>query len=102
MLNTLIRRLIQMIFVMFGISVIVFLIFFAGSADRIYLFLNWSYATQIWIYRVLVFALPLFVFFVTRKVCRELQGIESVELARERELAGSRVAGADALSRTPG
>src|SRR3954469_7652623 len=29
MLNTLIRRLIQMIFVMFGISVIVFLIFFA-------------------------------------------------------------------------
>ena len=80
----------------------VFLIFFAGSADRIYLFLNWSYATQIWIYRVLVFALPLFVFFVTRKVCRELQGIESVELARERELSGSRVAGADALSRTPG
>jgi ubiquinol-cytochrome c reductase cytochrome b subunit len=80
----------------------VFLIFFAGSADRIYLFLNWSYASEIWIYRVLVFALPLFVFFVTRKVCRELQGIESVELARERELAGSRVAGADALSRTPG
>src|SRR6185437_6076325 len=80
----------------------IFLIFFAGSADRIYLFLNWSYATQIWIYRVLVFALPLFVFFVTRKVCRELQGIESVELARERELSGSRVAGADALSRTPG
>ena len=29
MLNTLIRRLIQMVFVMFGISVIVFLIFFA-------------------------------------------------------------------------
>src|ERR1043165_7943865 len=29
MLNTLIRRLVQMIFVMFGISVIVFLIFFA-------------------------------------------------------------------------
>src|SRR5215475_6011526 len=29
MLNTLIRRLIQMIFVMFGISVVVFLIFFA-------------------------------------------------------------------------
>ena len=29
MLNNLIRRLVQMVFVMFGISVIVFLIFFA-------------------------------------------------------------------------
>jgi ubiquinol-cytochrome c reductase cytochrome b subunit len=69
----------------FGVAFLlwVFLIFFAGSADRIYLFLGWSYVTQIWIYRVLVFVLPLVVFFITRRVCRELQRIEQVENTRE-------------------
>jgi ubiquinol-cytochrome c reductase cytochrome b subunit len=69
----------------FGVAFLlwVFLIFFAGSADRIYLFLDWSYVTQIWIYRVLVFVLPLVVFFITRRVCRELQRIEQVENTRE-------------------
>jgi ubiquinol-cytochrome c reductase cytochrome b subunit len=80
----------------------VFLVFLAGSADRVYLFLNWSYATQIWVYRALVIFLPIIVFLITRRVCRELQRIEAVELTRTRELAGSRVAGADALSRTSG
>jgi ubiquinol-cytochrome c reductase cytochrome b subunit len=80
----------------------VFLIFFAGSADRTYLFLGWSYQTQIWIYRVLAFVLPVAVFLITRRVCRELQLIESVEQMRERELSSSRVAGPDALSRTTG
>jgi ubiquinol-cytochrome c reductase cytochrome b subunit len=59
------------------------LIFFAGAADRIYVFLNWSYNTQIWIFRGLVFVAPPVVFFVVRRVCRELQGIERVEDVRE-------------------
>jgi ubiquinol-cytochrome c reductase cytochrome b subunit len=57
----------------------VFLIFFAGAADRVYLFLNWSYNTQIWIYRGLVFVLPVVVFVLVRRVCRELQMAERVE-----------------------
>jgi ubiquinol-cytochrome c reductase cytochrome b subunit len=61
----------------------VFLIFLAGSADRIYLFLGWSYQAQIWIYRGLVWVLPLAVFFIIRRVCRELQAIEQVERTRE-------------------
>ena len=61
----------------------VFLIFFAGSADRIYLFLNWSYNTQIWIYRVLVFVLPVVVFVIVRRICRELQAAERVEEIQE-------------------
>jgi ubiquinol-cytochrome c reductase cytochrome b subunit len=61
----------------------VFLIFLAGSADRIYLFLGWSYQAQIWIYRVLVWVLPVLVFFIVRRVCRELQEIEQVERTRE-------------------
>jgi ubiquinol-cytochrome c reductase cytochrome b subunit len=68
----------------FGVAFLlwVFLIFFAGSADRVYLFLGWSYQEQIWIYRGLVWVLPLVAFFVTRRVCRELQAIELVERRR--------------------
>jgi ubiquinol-cytochrome c reductase cytochrome b subunit len=67
------------------------LIFLAGSADRTYVSLGWSYVTQIWIYRVLVFVAPVAIFFVTRRVCRELQAIEVVEARRkEAELAAAR------------
>jgi quinol---cytochrome-c reductase cytochrome b subunit len=61
----------------------VFLIFFAGASDRVYLFLGWSYQTQIWVYRVAVWVVPLFVFFVTRRICRELLGNEVIEADRE-------------------
>jgi ubiquinol-cytochrome c reductase cytochrome b subunit len=61
----------------------VFLIFFAGAADRIYLFLNWSYNTQIWIYRGLVWVAPLVVFFIVRAACRRLQEFERVSEVQE-------------------
>jgi ubiquinol-cytochrome c reductase cytochrome b subunit len=60
----------------------VFLVFFVGSADRVYLFLGWSYQAQIWVYRVAVWALPLVVFFLIRRVCRELLESERIEAAR--------------------
>jgi ubiquinol-cytochrome c reductase cytochrome b subunit len=67
------------------------LIFLAGSADRAYVSLGWSYVTQIWIYRVLVIVAPIVIFFVTRRVCRELQVIEVVERDRhEAEEAAAR------------
>jgi ubiquinol-cytochrome c reductase cytochrome b subunit len=72
----------------------VFLIFVAGSADRTYLFLGWSYQEQIWIYRVLVWVLPLVVFFSVRRLCRELQAIERVEEDRELAEAEARTASA--------
>jgi len=73
----------------------VFLIFFAGSADRVYLFLGWSYQEQIWIYRGLIWVLPIVVFFITRGVCRELQAIERVEKRRElAEMEAEAAAGA--------
>jgi ubiquinol-cytochrome c reductase cytochrome b subunit len=61
----------------------VFLIFFAGAADRIYLFLGWSYEAQIWVYRVLVVVLPIVVFVITRKTCRELLAAERIEERRQ-------------------
>jgi ubiquinol-cytochrome c reductase cytochrome b subunit len=80
----------------FGVAFLlwVFLIFFAGAADRIYLFLGWSYQEQIWVYRGLVWVLPLVAFFVTRSVCRELQAIERVEEVREAAEAEAQAASA--------
>ena len=62
----------------------VFLIFFAGSADRVYVFLGISYVGQIWAYRGLVFVLPLIVLFVTRKACLALQRAERIEAEQHR------------------
>jgi ubiquinol-cytochrome c reductase cytochrome b subunit len=61
------------------------LVFVAGSADRIYVTFFVSYNWQIWIYRVAVWALPVVVLFVTRRVCLELQASDRVE--RQRKLA---------------
>jgi ubiquinol-cytochrome c reductase cytochrome b subunit len=60
----------------------VFLVFAAGSADRVTVWLGIDYATQIWIYRVVVWAAPVVVFFVVRRVCRELVAGERVEAQR--------------------
>jgi ubiquinol-cytochrome c reductase cytochrome b subunit len=48
-------------------------VFFAGSADRLFLQLQIPYTTQIWIYRAAVFVLPVIAFFVTKRVCDELR-----------------------------
>jgi ubiquinol-cytochrome c reductase cytochrome b subunit len=67
------------------------LIFLAGSADRAYVSLGWGYIAQIWVYRALVVFAPFVVFFVTRRVCRELQAIERVDAQRhEAEEAAAR------------
>ena len=68
----------------------VFLIFFAGSADRLYVFFGLSYEGQIWVYRVTVLLLPLVVFFVTRRICRELQRSDEIERRREQAEEESR------------
>jgi quinol---cytochrome-c reductase cytochrome b subunit len=61
-----------------AIVVWVFLVFMAGSADRVYVFLGLSYSHQIWAYRIAVVVLPIVTFFVTRRVCRELLAGEVV------------------------
>jgi ubiquinol-cytochrome c reductase cytochrome b subunit len=62
----------------------VLLIFFSGSADRALVFFGLSYPAQIWAYRVLVWTLPIAVFFIARRVCVELQAAERTERERER------------------
>src|SRR5207248_11094294 len=68
-----------------GFFTFVFIVFFAGAADRVYLFLGWSYQAQIWVYRIGAIVLPFVVYFVTRRVCHELQ--ESDRIERDREAA---------------
>jgi ubiquinol-cytochrome c reductase cytochrome b subunit len=60
------------------------LIFISGSADRADVFFGIDYVSQVWFYRVAVIVLPLLVFFVTLRVCRELRRGEEIEHERER------------------
>jgi ubiquinol-cytochrome c reductase cytochrome b subunit len=66
-----------------GLLTWVLAVFFAGSADRAYVSLGLSYNVQVWAYRGLIVFAPLLVFWLTRKVCRELQAADVVEAARE-------------------
>jgi ubiquinol-cytochrome c reductase cytochrome b subunit len=50
----------------------IFLVFMSGSADRVTVWLGIDYAAQIWVYRVLIWVIPVAVFFVVRRTCREL------------------------------
>jgi ubiquinol-cytochrome c reductase cytochrome b subunit len=63
----------------------VFVVFFAGAADRVYLFLGWSYQAQIWIYRIASCVLPFVVYYLTRRICEEL--LENERISHEREQA---------------
>jgi ubiquinol-cytochrome c reductase cytochrome b subunit len=59
------------------------LVFLFGAADRFYVFFNLSYTGQLWVYRVLVWALPAAVLVLTHRVCVELRRGEEVALRRE-------------------
>jgi ubiquinol-cytochrome c reductase cytochrome b subunit len=70
-----------------GVAVVtwVFLIFLAGSADRVQVLFDLSYSAQLWIFRVLIWVAPLVALLVTHRVCIELQRGEEIE--RERRAA---------------
>ncbi|HEY2869448.1 MAG TPA: hypothetical protein VGJ11_08055, partial [Gaiellales bacterium] len=61
----------------------VFVIFMAGSADRAYVLMGWSYQTQIEVYRVLVFVVPVVAYWLARRICVELLRNEVVEERRQ-------------------
>jgi ubiquinol-cytochrome c reductase cytochrome b subunit len=55
----------------------VFSIFFAGSNDRLYFRYFIPYEGQIWFWRFACWILPIIVFFIVRRVCRELKASET-------------------------
>jgi ubiquinol-cytochrome c reductase cytochrome b subunit len=51
----------------------VFIVFLAGSADRLFLASGVPYTTQVWMFRIAAIVLPGVVYAVTRRICRELR-----------------------------
>jgi ubiquinol-cytochrome c reductase cytochrome b subunit len=67
-----------------GVFAWVFMIFLAGASDRVLVLFRVSYLAQIWVYRVLIWVVPLVVYVVTRRLCDELRDRERLEADRER------------------
>jgi ubiquinol-cytochrome c reductase cytochrome b subunit len=70
----------------------VFVIFLAGSADRAYVALGWSYETQIEVYRVLVFVAPVAAFWLAHRICVELLANDRIDADRHQAEAEARAA----------
>jgi ubiquinol-cytochrome c reductase cytochrome b subunit len=66
-----------------GFFVWVFMVFVVGAADRLFVLFALSYVGQIWVYRVLVWVLPIVAVIVTKRVCDELVAGEQVERRRK-------------------
>jgi ubiquinol-cytochrome c reductase cytochrome b subunit len=89
----------------FGVAFLtwIFLVFVFGSADRIYVLIGLSYNTQLNIFRVAIWVVPLLLFFLVRRICRELLASDRLEDRREqaeeeaeehaRSLAGAEAGG---------
>jgi ubiquinol-cytochrome c reductase cytochrome b subunit len=69
----------------FGVAFLtwVFLIFAFGAADRIFVLWGLSYNTQLYIFRIGLWVVPLLLFFITRRICRELRAADRIEEVRE-------------------
>jgi ubiquinol-cytochrome c reductase cytochrome b subunit len=68
----------------------VFLVFFAGSADRLFVFLGLPYTTQIWFWRFGVWIFPVLVAIVAYRTSKALQRVEAIESEREAAEAQAR------------
>ncbi len=69
----------------FGVALLawVVLIFLFGSADRIFVLWGLSYDTQLYIFRIGIWVVPLGLFVIVRRICRELQAADQIEEVRE-------------------
>ena len=88
----------------FGVAFLswVFLIFVFGAADRLFVLFGLNYDLQLYIFRIGIWIVPLVLFFLTRRICRDLQAADRIESVqeeaeeqaeRERELVASRATG---------
>jgi ubiquinol-cytochrome c reductase cytochrome b subunit len=75
----------------FGVGFLtwVVLVFFAGSSDRLFVFLGLSYVAQIWFWRFAVWILPVIVGIVVTRWCRALVAAERVEAIQEAAITDS-------------
>jgi len=67
-----------------GVFMWVMMVFLAGASDRVLVTFGISYVDQIWVYRVLVWVVPLVTCFATKRICDELREHELLAAERER------------------
>jgi ubiquinol-cytochrome c reductase cytochrome b subunit len=79
-----------------GVLTAVFVVFLAGSSDRVDVLFGLRYSLQIWIYRVLFFVGPILAAMIAHRVCVELRRGETVQLDRKRAELEARAAAAPA------
>ena len=75
-----------------GMATWVLMVFLAGGADRVDVWLNISYTTQIQAYRAAIFVIPLVVAAIAYRVCEELRAGEKVEHDQHKAEAEARLA----------
>jgi ubiquinol-cytochrome c reductase cytochrome b subunit len=62
----------------------VFTVFAAGAADRVYLIAEIPYSGQVWFFRALTLIAPVIVYFVVKRVCEELRSRDDHPLEGDR------------------
>jgi ubiquinol-cytochrome c reductase cytochrome b subunit len=70
----------------------VFLVFMAGSADRVNVTFGIGYVSQVWVYRVIIWVLPVLFGLVAWWTCKELQASERVVHERHEAESEARLA----------
>jgi ubiquinol-cytochrome c reductase cytochrome b subunit len=70
----------------------VFLVFVAGSSDRVDVLLDIPYTSQIWVYRVFIWVGPTIFALLAYRICKELQASERTSREQHEAEARSRLA----------
>jgi ubiquinol-cytochrome c reductase cytochrome b subunit len=76
----------------FGVAFLsfVFMVFLFGAADRVYVLFDLTYNVQLFMFRVGIVVVPVILFFLTRRWCRDLKAGERVEEIHEQAEEESR------------
>ncbi len=89
----------------FGVAFLswVLMTFLFGAADRLFVLFDLNYDTQLYIFRIGIWVVPMVLFFITRQICRNLRDSDVIDAEREaaeRE-AQERDRGSQAVSAGP-
>ncbi len=69
----------------FGVAFLtwIFSIFAFGASDRVYVLFGLRYETLLTVFRIGIWIVPIVLFFVVRRLCRELQHAEEIQVESE-------------------
>jgi ubiquinol-cytochrome c reductase cytochrome b subunit len=69
----------------FGVAFLswVLMTFLFGAADRLFVLFDLNYDTQLYIFRIGIWVVPVVLFFITRQICRNLRDGDLIDAERE-------------------